>query len=191
MRITVLLLFVLFFTFANSLHRYKLLLYKSPDCLYCRFASKQISQIIKENFWNEIVETEIVENAEKNIVFEMRNEKNQKIAEISGVHSRAFFRDWIDGFVSRNPIQIAKENTPNSKYSTIAVSNGGEVQSFFRLKAESEKQKMKNKFDILKESLKTVDIHSDIGAEAEGEIGANNVPLLTPIVGEEKTNLQE
>jgi hypothetical protein len=45
------------------------------------------------------------------------------LGEIGGVHSKLYFRDWILGFVRKNPIKIERVKADGQKYEKIVIKN--------------------------------------------------------------------
>lgn len=87
-------------------------------------------------------------------LIEMRNEKMEKVGQIGGVHSKIYFKDWISGFVTANPLQVqevkAEQVEGQNSYKRLAVVNPREVQTFYRLQLDSLKNISESKLDILK-----------------------------------------
>lgn len=67
---------------------------------------------------------------------ETKTGAKRKLGEIGGVRSKLFWRDWIAGFVDRNPVMVEVEEREGDPYKRIVVKNVEEVAYFFRNKVD-------------------------------------------------------
>jgi hypothetical protein len=81
----------------------------------------------------------------------MENSRNEKEGEIGGVHSKLYFRDWILGFVRKNPIIAKRVKEEGDKYGRVTINNWEQVQEFFTFEVSSQRQVKRQQLDILKE----------------------------------------
>lgn len=78
----------------------------------------------------------------------------EKLGYVEGVHSKIYFRDWISGFVTVNPLRMEETKGEHvdgqNNYKRLSVANAREVQTFYRLQLDSLNKISESKLDILK-----------------------------------------